>query len=71
MADGKVTVSGFSTDAARLVSTIDASSLFSGAALMSAITPDATEHKDRFTVSFKVRGGRMARPPATGRSASR
>jgi general secretion pathway protein L len=71
MADGKVTVSGFSTDAARLVRTIDASSLFSGAALMSAITPDATEHKDRFTVSFKVRGGRMARPPATGRSASR
>jgi general secretion pathway protein L len=71
MADDKVTLSGFSADAARLVRTIDASAMFSGAALMAAITPDATEHKDRFGISFKVRGGRMARPPVNARGASR
>ena len=57
IADGKVTLSGFSADAARLVRIIDQSPLFSGAALTAAITPDANEHKDRFSISFKVRGG--------------
>jgi general secretion pathway protein L len=71
MADGKVTLSGFSADAARLVRIIDGSPLFSGAALMAAITPDATEHKDRFSISFKVRGGRLAQLPASARNASR
>jgi general secretion pathway protein L len=68
IADGRVTLSGFSADAARLVRIIDQSPLFSGAALTAAITPDATEHKDRFSISFKVRGGRTVRPsgPAQG-----
>ncbi len=70
IADGKVTLSGFSADAARLVRIIDQSPLFSGATLGPAITPDATEHKDRFSISFKVRGGRPARPPASARSSS-
>jgi general secretion pathway protein L len=66
--DGKVTLSGFSADAARLVRIIDQSPLFSGATLGPAITPDATEHKDRFSISFKVRGGRTARPPGSTRN---
>jgi general secretion pathway protein L len=57
MADGKVTLSGFSSDAARLVRIIDQSPLFAGAALTAPITPDVAEHKDRFSISFKVRGG--------------
>lgn len=60
VADGKATVSGFSTDAARLVRIIDQSPLFTGAALTAAITPDATERRDRFSISFKVRGTRSA-----------
>jgi len=69
MADGKVTVSGFSTDAARLVRTIDQSPMFFGAALTAAITPDATERKDRFSITFKVRSGRSTRPASSARSA--
>jgi general secretion pathway protein L len=65
IADGKVTMTGFSSDAARLVRIIDQSPLFSGAALTAAIISDATEHKDRFSISFKVRGGR---PGAGSRS---
>ena len=68
IADGNVTVSGFSADAARLVRVIDQSPLFSGASLATAIIPDATEQKDRFSISFKIRGGRPVRPPANGRS---
>ncbi len=68
IADGRVTLSGFSADAARLVRIIDQSPLFSGAALAAAITPDATEHKDRFSISFKVRGGRTVRPQGSARS---
>jgi general secretion pathway protein L len=68
IADGRVTLSGFSVEAARLVRIIDQSPLFSGAALTAAITPDANEHKDRFGISFKVRG---ARPATNARSASR
>jgi general secretion pathway protein L len=55
IADGKVTISGFSSDAARLVRLIDQSPLFTGANLAAGITPDATEHKDRFSIGFKVR----------------
>ena len=68
IADSKVTMTGFSSDAARLVRIIDQSPLFSGAALTAAITSDATEHKDRFSISFRVRGGR---PSAGSRSAPR
>jgi general secretion pathway protein L len=60
IADGTVTVSGFSVDAARLVRVIDQSPLFSGATLTSAITPDANERKDRFSIAFKLRGARAA-----------
>ena len=60
IADGTVTVSGFSADAARLVRIIDQSPLFSGATLTSAITPDANERKDRFSIAFKLRGARAA-----------
>jgi general secretion pathway protein L len=62
IADGTVTLSGFSADAARLVRIIDQSPLFSGATLTSAITPDANEHKDRFSIVFKLRGARAASP---------
>jgi general secretion pathway protein L len=65
IAEGRVTLSGFSADAAHLVRIIDQSPQFSGAALAAAITPDAGEHKDRFSISFKVRG---ARPSGTARS---
>ena len=68
IADGRVTVSGFSADAAHLVRIIDQSPLFSGATLAAAITPDAAEHKDRFSISFKVRGGRTVRPSGNARS---
>ena len=67
IADGKVTISGFSADAARLVRVIDQSPLFSGATLATAITPDATEQKDRFSINFKVRGARPVVPPASPR----
>ena len=60
IADGTVTLSGFSADAARLVRVIDQSPLFSGAALTAAITPDANERKDRFSIVFKLRGARSA-----------
>jgi general secretion pathway protein L len=62
IADGTVTLSGFSADAARLVRIIDQSPQFSGATLTSAITPDANEHKDRFSIVFKLRGARAASP---------
>jgi general secretion pathway protein L len=60
IADGTVTLSGFSADAAGLVRIIDQSPLFSGATLTSAITPDANERKDRFSIVFKLRGARAA-----------
>jgi general secretion pathway protein L len=68
IADGGVTLSGFSADAARLVRLIDQSPLFAGATLAAAITPDATEHKDRFSINFKVRGGRTVRPSGSARN---
>ena len=69
IADGTVTVSGFSADAAGLVRIIDQSPLFSGATLTSAITPDANERRDRFSLAFKLRGARSARPAARWRTA--
>jgi general secretion pathway protein L len=68
IADGRVALSGFSADAAHLVRIIDQSPLFSGATLDAAITPDATEHRDRFSISFKVRAGRTV--PTLGRTRS-
>jgi general secretion pathway protein L len=62
--DGKVTISGFSADAAGLVRSIDQSTLFTGATLVAAITPDANERKDRFSLSFRVRGSRTPGPSA-------
>jgi general secretion pathway protein L len=70
LADGKVTLSGFSADAARLVRIIDQSPMFSGATLAAAITPDANEHKDRFSITFKLRGARALRPPGSPRGSS-
>jgi general secretion pathway protein L len=70
MADGKLTVSGFSADAAKLVRIIDQSPLFSGAALTAAITPDANERKERFSLSFKLRSGRAARSSVSRGGAS-
>ncbi|WP_161856101.1 PilN domain-containing protein [Bradyrhizobium sp. CCBAU 051011] len=69
IADGTVTLSGFSADAAGLVRIIDQSPLFSGATLTSAITTDANERKDRFSILFKLRGARAARPAARSRPA--
>jgi general secretion pathway protein L len=69
IADGTVTLSGFSADAAGLVRIIDQSPLFSGATLTSAITPDANERKDRFSLVFKLRGARTTRPLAKSRTA--
>jgi general secretion pathway protein L len=68
IAEDKVMMAGFSSDAARLVGIIDRSPLFSSASLISAITPDATEQKDRFSISFKVRDGRTARSSGSTRS---
>jgi len=66
--NGQVTISGFSADAAHLVRIIDHSPMFFGSALAAAITPDPTEQKDRFRISFKVQGGRSLRPSANPRS---
>ncbi|MBR0697766.1 PilN domain-containing protein [Bradyrhizobium lablabi] len=69
IADGKTTITGFSANAALLVRTIDQSPKFSGAALISAITPDANEHKERFTITFRSRGARTTKSPVAVRSA--
>ena len=63
IADRRITISGFSTDAAGLVRMIDQSPLFTGAILATGITPDATEHKDRFSITFKVRGAQTIPSP--------
>ncbi len=70
VADGKVTISGLSAGAARLVRTIDQSPMFAEAALAATITPDANEHKERFTITFKVRRARLLKLPAAARSPS-
>ena len=64
VAAGTLTLSGLSSDAARLVRILDDSRLFTGATLMGPITPDATERRDRFRISLKLRkvgAGRVAR----------
>lgn len=50
-----ISLEGLSSDAARLVRTLDASRVFAGATLAGPITPDATERKDRFRMTLKVR----------------
>ena len=62
-ANGEVAIVGLSADAARLVRLIDDSPLFTGATLAAGITPDAVEHKDRFSIKFKVRDGRTISLP--------
>lgn len=56
LADGSVSTSGFSGDAAHLIRLLDQSALFTGAHLTGAITPDKAEHKDHFTLAFRLRG---------------
>ncbi|MBR0836960.1 PilN domain-containing protein [Bradyrhizobium manausense] len=65
IAAGTITLSGVSSDAARLVRTLDGSRLFTGATLVGPITPDATERRDRFHMSLKLRkggAGRVSKP---------
>jgi general secretion pathway protein L len=56
VADGSVSMSGFSGDAAHLIRLLDQSPLFTGAHLTGAITPDSGEHKDHFSLAFRLRG---------------
>ena len=70
IADGKATISGFSADAAPLVRIIDQSPIFSGAALTAPITPDGNERKERFTITFNIRGARLLKLPSSARSPS-
>lgn len=61
---GAVALSGLSSDAARLVRVLEDSRLFTGATLLGAIIPDATEQRDRFRISLKLRNsgaGRVAK----------
>ena len=64
VAGGTITLSGLSSDAARLVRILDGSRLFTGATLVGPITPDANEQRDRFRMSLKLRkgAGRIAMP---------
>ncbi|QAU38466.1 PilN domain-containing protein [Bradyrhizobium guangdongense] len=65
IAAGTITLSGVSSDAARLVRTLDGSRLFTGATLVGPITPDAAERRDRFRMSLKLRkagAGRVSKP---------
>lgn len=55
VAGGTITLAGVSSDAARLVRILDGSRLFTGATLVGPITPDATERRDRFRMSMKLR----------------
>ena len=56
VADGSVSATGFSGDAAQLIRLLDQSALFTGAHLTGAITPDKAEHKDHFSLAFRIRG---------------
>jgi general secretion pathway protein L len=66
LGNGEIAISGLSADAARLVRLIDDSPLFTEATLAAGITPDAKEHKDRFSITFKVRNGRSISIPSKG-----
>ena len=64
IAGATVSLSGLSSDAARLVRVLEGSRLFTGATLLGSITPDAAEQRDRFNISLKLRKfgtGRVAR----------
>lgn len=54
--DGAIAVSGFSSNAPNLVRLIERSPMFAAAHLTAAITPDANERKDRFSLAFQLRG---------------
>lgn len=57
-----VSLAGLSSNAARLVRAVDASRIFAAATLAGPITPDATERKDRFRMTLKVRKIGAGRP---------
>ncbi|MGY3346713.1 MULTISPECIES: PilN domain-containing protein [unclassified Bradyrhizobium] len=64
IAAGSIILAGVSSDAARLVRILDGSRLFAGATLVGPITPDATERRDRFRISLRLRkvgAGRVAK----------
>jgi len=69
VADGSVSISGFSGDAAHLIRLLDQSPLFTGAHLTGAITPDSGEHKDHFSLAFRLRG--TQRPLERGTAVAR
>jgi general secretion pathway protein L len=69
VADGSVSMSGFSGDAAHLIRLLDQSPLFTGAHLTGAITPDSGEHKDHFSLAFRLRG--TQRPSERGTAVAR
>lgn len=69
VADGGVSLSGFSGDAAHLVRLLDHSPLFTGAHLTGPITPDKAEHKDHFSLAFRLRG--TQRPSERGTTLAR
>lgn len=58
MKDGLIIISGYSSQAARLVRIIDQSPMFSSATLIAAIVPDTNEAKDRFRIKFQLRSAR-------------
>ncbi|WP_024516254.1 PilN domain-containing protein [Bradyrhizobium sp. Tv2a-2] len=65
IADGEISITGFSADAAHLVRLVEQSRLFTAAHLTGAITPDLTERKDRFSLAFRVRGTQVHEPRGT------
>jgi general secretion pathway protein L len=69
VADGSVSIAGFSGDAAHLIRLLDQSQLFTGAHLTGAITPDSAEHKDHFSLEFRLRGAQ--RPSERGTAVAR
>lgn len=64
---GRITISGYSSQAAHLVRIIDQSPIFSGATLVAAITPDPNEGKDRFRIAFHLRTSQSTRLPQSAR----
>ena len=69
VADGSISITGFSGDAAHLIRLLDQSPLFAGAHLTGAITPDSAEHKDHFSLAFRLRGAH--RPTERGTAVAR
>lgn len=56
VADGNVTIAGFSADAAHLVRLLDQSPLLTATHLTGPIIPDKAERKDRFSLALRLRG---------------